>query len=90
MLSYLLLQRESNSVRVCIVHNRNSSTSPPSEGVVRMSHVIQVAHATLPSPVSRQFLVKVLEPDYTQQLLQGTKTFDKIAINVRNAITGYR
>uniref|UniRef100_A0A6A7FWQ9 UDP-glucose:glycoprotein glucosyltransferase 1-like isoform X2 n=2 Tax=Hirondellea gigas TaxID=1518452 RepID=A0A6A7FWQ9_9CRUS len=74
--------RESDSVRLCAINNRNTTTtsSSGSKGVT-MSRVIQVAHTTLPAPVARQLLVKILDPEVASKLVDGSKTFQQIKIN---------
>ncbi|XP_018026730.1 UDP-glucose:glycoprotein glucosyltransferase 1 isoform X2 [Hyalella azteca] len=72
--------RESDSVRLCAIHHRNTSAAP-STSLVPLSHIIEVAHSTLPSPVARQLLVKILDSDFVARLAAGEKAFDQIKLN---------
>ena len=74
----LIVQRESNSVRMCAVHNTPSPSA--------ISRLVQLAHSTLSAPPARQFLEKLLELTTSTE---GDVEIDealvrKLAQNIRN------
>ncbi|KAK4305525.1 hypothetical protein Pmani_022586 [Petrolisthes manimaculis] len=69
--------RESNSVRLCALHNpENSNTDDP--GLV--SKLVEVAQASLPPALARQFLSKVLAPESMRKVISGDKKWTDFAV----------
>lgn len=64
-------------MRVSAVHNLDSSGTP---GL--FSRAIQVAQATLPPAVARQFLAKVLVKENARKILDGSKKWSDFEISV--------
>ncbi|XP_064106308.1 UDP-glucose:glycoprotein glucosyltransferase 1-like isoform X1 [Macrobrachium nipponense] len=72
--------RESNSMRVCAIHN----SSPFSENKM-FSKIVEVAQNTLAPAVARQFLAKILEKDNAKKIIDGTKKltdFEMIGVDM--------
>lgn len=68
--------RESNSIRVCAIHNIN-----PSSTNMKFSRVVEVAQNTLAPAVARQFLSKILEKDNAKKFLEGSKKLTDFEIS---------
>ncbi|XP_045583681.2 UDP-glucose:glycoprotein glucosyltransferase 1 isoform X2 [Procambarus clarkii] len=61
--------RESNSVRVCAIHNIDADGSASKI----FSRAVEVAQSTLPPAVARQFLAKILVKENARKILDGSK-----------------
>lgn len=68
--------RESNSVRVCAVHNMDVTKGTPG----LFSQAIEVAQTTLAPAVARQFLAKVLVKENARKILDGSKKWSDFEI----------
>lgn len=68
--------RESNSIRICAIHNTDLSSESPK----LFSRAVEVAQTTLPPAVARQFLAKVLEKDNAKKIIAGTKKWKDFEI----------
>ena len=72
--------RESDSVRVCAIHSKNVGAKDLPNSKLKLSEVVQVAQSTLPSPIARQFLVKILDAQFSKDLIAGVKTLDDVTV----------
>lgn len=78
-----MFQRESNSIRICAIHNTDLSSESPK----LFSRAVEVAQTTLPPAVARQFLAKVLEKDNAKKIIAGTKKWKDFEIAVSDLQT---
>ncbi|XP_042221378.1 UDP-glucose:glycoprotein glucosyltransferase 1-like isoform X2 [Homarus americanus] len=69
--------RESNSVRLCAIHNRDTAT----DTTKIFSRAVEVAQATLSPAVARQFLAKVLAKENARKILDGSKKWTDYEIS---------
>lgn len=68
--------RESNSVRLCAIHNFEAKKDVPG----LMSRVVEVAQASLPPALARQFLSKILATESVRKVLKGDKKWIDFAV----------
>lgn len=61
--------RESNSVRLCAIHNKDAA----GDSLKIFSRAVEVAQATLSPAVARQFLAKILMKENARKILDGSK-----------------
>ncbi|KAK7083346.1 hypothetical protein SK128_014020, partial [Halocaridina rubra] len=69
--------RESNSMRVCAIHNTNINS-----GNKIFSRIVEVAQNTLAPAVARQFLANILEKENSKKIVEGTKKLTDFEITV--------
>ena len=72
--------RESNSMRVCAIHNTD-----PSNDKKMFSRIVEVAQNTLAPAIARQFLAKVLEKDNAKKLIEGSKKLTDFEMIIMDA-----